>query len=122
MPSRASSACLSVFCLALLQGCVSFSSVDGVDNIWREIPLESFQPGVTTQAEVLDQLGPPSQLINLDSGVVFYYLAEKGSGKGEILIVWNRREEATTYDRAIFFFDDNGVLEDAAYSQEAIKR
>ena len=122
MSRRASSACLSALCLILLQGCVSFSSVDGVDNVWREIPLESFQPGVTTQAEVLDRLGPPSQLINLDSGVVFYYLAEKGSGKGEILIVWNRREEATTYDRAIFFFDDNGVLEDAAYSQEAIKR
>jgi len=122
MSRRASSACLSALCLILLQGCVSFSSVDGVDNVWREIPLESFEPGVTTQAEVLDQLGPPSQLINLDSGVVFYYLAEKGSGKGEILIVWNRREEATTYDRAIFFFDDNGVLEDAAYSREAIKR
>ena len=122
MSRRATSICLSLFCLGLLQGCVSFSSVDGVDNVWREIPLESFQPGVTTQAEVLDQLGPPSQLINLDSGVVFYYLAEKGSGRGEILIVWNRRHEKTTYDRAIFFFDDNGVLEDAAYSQEAIKR
>ncbi|MGD9388046.1 MAG: hypothetical protein PVI87_07440 [Gammaproteobacteria bacterium] len=122
MSRRATSALLTVFCLALLQACVSFSSVDGVDNVWREVPLDSFQPGVTTQAEVLDQLGPPSQLINLDSGVVFYYLAEKGSGSGKILIVWNSRQEATTYDRAIFFFDDNGVLEDAAYSQEAIKR
>ena len=122
MSRRATSMCLSIFCLALLQACVSFSSVDGVDNVWREVPLDSFQPGVTTQAEVLDQLGPPSQLINLDSGVVFYYLAEKGSGSGKILIVWNSRQEMTTYDRAIFFFDENGVLEDAAYSQEAIKR
>lgn len=122
MSRRASSACVSLLCLCVLQACVSFSSVDGVDNVWREIPLESFQPGVTTQAEVLDQLGPPSQLINLDHGVVFYYLAEYGSGRGEVLIVWNRRQEKTTYDRAIFFFDDNGVLQDVAYSQEAIKR
>ncbi len=122
MLSRGFSACCLLLGLGLLTGCVSFKSADGVDNVWREIPLESFQAGVTTQAEVLDQLGPPSQLISIDDGVVFYYLAEKGAGRGQILVVWNRREETTTYDRAIFFFDSDGVLQDAAYSKEQIER
>ena len=122
MLSRGFSACCLLLVLGILMGCVSSKSVDGVDNVWREIPLDSFQAGVTTQADVLDQLGPPSQLISLDDGVVFYYLAEQGAERGQILIVWNRREETTTYDRAIFFFDGDGVLQNAAYSKEQIER
>ena len=55
-------AILAVFWLA---GCASYGSVDGVDNLWRDIPADQFAVGVTTQSDVLDLLGPPSQLINL---------------------------------------------------------
>ncbi len=66
---------------------------------------------MTTQAEVLDLLGPPSQLISLRDQTVFYYLTEEMSGKGQIFIVWNQVSAESKYDRAIFFFDAGGVLQ-----------
>jgi len=106
----------------LVSGCVNYGSTDGVDHVWREIPIEEFQVGTTTQSEVLDRLGPPSQLINLDTQVVFYYLARENKGSGQIFIVWNRVNDVNRYDRAIFFFDRSGVLQDVAYSKEQIDR
>ena len=106
----------------LLTGCASFGSVDGVENLWREVPVDEFEKGVTTRAEVLERLGPPSQLINLKDQTVYYYLAEKTSGDGKIFIVWNKVSAETKYDRAIFFFDTDGVLQEFAYSKEEIPR
>ena len=110
--------CLGHFLVA----CVNYGSVDGVDHVWREIPIEEFEVGVTTQSEVLELLGPPSQLINLDSQVVFYYLARENKGGGQIFIVWNRVRDENKYDRAIFFFGKDGILQDVAYSKEQIDR
>lgn len=84
--------------------------------------MEQFEVGITTQTDVLEMLGPPSQLIKLDDQVVFYYLAQQNKGSGVILIVWNKVDEKRQYDRAIFFFDNSGVLQDVAYSKEAIAR
>jgi hypothetical protein len=67
-------------------------------------------------------LGPPSQLIALSDQTVFYYLTEKTSGKGYIFIFWNQVNAKSEYDRAIFFFDSDGVLEEFAYSQEEVER
>ncbi|MEJ2604720.1 MAG: hypothetical protein P8172_15810 [Gammaproteobacteria bacterium] len=108
--------------LMLQAACVSYSSVDGVDNLWREIPLEEFRRGETTQAEVLDRLGPPSQLIRLHDSVVFYYLSQKTQGKGRVFLVWNQGEQRSRYDRAVFFFDTGGLLTEMAYSNESISR
>ncbi len=108
--------------LALLAGCVNYGSVDGVSNIWREVPVEQFQKGVTTQSDVLELLGPPSQMIALHDQTVFYYLAQKSKGRGKIFIVWNQAREENLYDRAIFFFDTGGVLKEVSYSEEAIAR
>ena len=103
-----------------VSGCASFGSVDGVENLWRDIPADAFEEGVTTQAEVLDLLGPPSQLISLQDQTVYYYLTEEASGHGRLFIVWNRVSAETRYDRAIFFFDAGGVLQEYAYSKEPI--
>ena len=103
-------------------GCASFGAVDGVDNLWREIPVDQFQNGVTTQTDVLELLGPPSQLIRLQDEVVFYYLTEETTGKGKIFIVWNQVSAESKYDRAIFFFNTDGVLQNSAYSKEEIAR
>jgi len=105
-----------------LSGCASFESVDGVSNLWREIPVDQFQKGITKQSDVLELLGPPSQLINLQEQTVFYYLTEHTSGQGKILIVWNQMSAESNYDRAIFFFDTDGVLQELAYSKEEIAR
>ncbi len=106
----------------LIAGCVNYGSVDGVSNIWREVPIEQFQRGVTTQSDVLELLGPPSQMIALHDQTVFYYLAQKSKGQGKIFIVWNQAREENLYDRAIFFFDTEGVLQEVSYSDEAIAR
>jgi len=103
-------------------GCASYGAVDGVDNLWRDVPVEQFQRGVTTQADVLELLGPPSQLINLHEQTVFYYLTARTSGQGKIFILWNQVSAESEYDRAIFFFNTAGVLDDLAYSKEQIER
>jgi len=108
--------------LLLVTACAKFGSVDGVENLWREVPIDQFQRGVTTQSDVLELLGPPSQLINLEKQVVFYYLAQQRKGKGMILIVYNQMEEKHQYDRAIFFFDQDGVLQEVSYSKEVNDR
>ena len=106
----------------VLTGCTSFGSTDGVETVWREIPVERFEKGVTTQAEVLELLGPLSQLIALNEQTVFYYLTEKTSGKGKIFIVYNQIDASSKYDRAIFFFDRDGTLQEFAYSKEVVER
>ena len=105
-----------------LSGCANYGAVDGVDNLWREVPIDEFEKGVTTQAEVLELLGPPSQLISLQEQTVFYYLTEEMSGHGKIFIVWNQASAKSQYDRAIFFFNMDGVLQEFAYSKEEIAR
>jgi len=105
----------------LLCACISSQSESGVVNAWRDPSLPGFEIGKTTQADVAKQLGPPSQLINLDSGLVFYYLLEKSRGTGVILIVYNKTTDRVIYDRAIFFFDKSGVLTDYALSLEETK-
>jgi len=103
-----------------LAGCASFERNQGVTNSWRDAAFPTPEVGKTTKAEVLDLLGPPSQIIGLRDQTVFYYLKEQRKGKGAILILFNWIQEDTTYDRAIFFFDQNGVLKDYAFSNESI--
>ena len=108
--------------VVVISGCASYGAVDGVENLWREVPIEQFEKGVTTQADILDLLGPPSQLINLQDQTVFYYLTQEMSGTGQIFIIWNQVSAKSRYDRAIFFFDVDGVLQEFAYSKEQIAR
>ena len=112
----------ALFGVILLAGCASYGAVDGVGNLWREVSVDEFEKGVTTQADVLDRLGPPSQLINLQNQTVFYYLTEEMSGQGKIFIIWNQVSAESKYDRAIFFFDTDGILQEFAYSKEEIGR
>ena len=113
----------SIVFFALFQAaCANFGAVDGVDNLWREVPVDVFEEGVTTQADVLRELGPPSQLIGLGDQTVYYYLTEETSGSGVLLIVWNQVSAESRYDRAIFFFDKAGILTEFAYSKEEIAR
>jgi hypothetical protein len=67
---------------------------------------------------VLAALGPPSQLINLGNKTIFYYLQEQKQTRTLILILYNQTREKITYDRAIFFFDEQGRLTDFATSDE----
>jgi outer membrane protein assembly factor BamE (lipoprotein component of BamABCDE complex) len=104
-----------------LTGCVQYQSAAGVKNTWREIPTDQIQKGVTTQAEILDWLGPPSQVIALGEQTVFYYLSQLQSGQSKILIVWNDTKDQTRYDRAIFFFSQDGILTEFSIRDETTK-
>jgi outer membrane protein assembly factor BamE (lipoprotein component of BamABCDE complex) len=97
-------------CVLLFNGCAQFDSKRGVEVNWQSVVTEKLVIGKTTRPEVLDLLGPPSQVIALDNESVLYYLFEHSEGEGLILIVYNRMRIDTRYDRAIFFFDENDVL------------
>lgn len=101
-------------------GCAQWNSQSGVDNAWRARDASDWMAGSTSEQDVTAVLGPPSQIIGLEDQTVFYYLREQQRGKGYILLLWNWMENKTTYDRAIFFFDKQGILTHYAYSNEAL--
>ena len=105
--------------LLLLGACVKYQSLDGVENTWRELPADRIQVGTTTQTDILDWLGPPSQIIAIGEQRVFYYLSQKQSGQAKVLIIWNDAVDQTRYDRAVFFFDPEGVLTEYSIRDEA---
>lgn len=106
--------------LALGVGCATHQSQMGVRNVWRDAPAPPFAKGSSTQADVMAALGPPSQIIGLTDQTVFYYLREQAKSKGLFLILYNQTRENVDYDRAIFFFDRQGILTDFAYSAEVV--
>ena len=104
-----------------LGACINSRSDSGVVNTWRANDLPAFEVGRTTQADVAKTLGPPSQLIDLGGQVVFYYLTERAKNTGLILVLYNTAHETVIYDRAIFFFDKQGLLQDYALSLEEVE-
>ena len=109
-----------IFGILLFQvtGCFSTSGEKGVVNKWRDPELPVIVGGVTTQSEILELLGPPSQIIDMGDQNIFYYMLEKSVSKGTFLIIFNWKDAKVTYDRAIFFFNDQGILTDYAFSSE----
>lgn len=106
--------------MGVFTGCSSVRSEQGVENLWRDKSLPGFKISNTTQKEVLEQLGPPSQIISLENQTVFYYLKEESWKRSVILVLYNYSKQTINYDRAIFFFDPSGVLTDYSFSQEKV--
>lgn len=100
--------------VALLGACAQYENKRGVDVTWQNEITSSLVKGESTRRDVLELLGPPSQVIALEDESVLYYLFEHSTGEGLILILYNRMKIDTRYDRAIFFFDDNDVLTEYA--------
>ena len=108
----------SILCIVLaVTGCAQISKKAGVENKWREQNIV-LQEGVTTQQQVLAQLGPPSQIIALSEKTVFYYLFEETKGRLLFLILYNQATTDITYDRAIFFFNKDSILETYSFSKK----
>ena len=104
----------AAFCLSLVSACAQYENRRGVDVKWQSEVTNTLVRGQSTREDVLDLLGPPSQVISLEDETVLYYLFEHSAGEGVILIVYNRFSIETGYDRAIFFFDENDRLTDYA--------
>ena len=100
--------------LPLLCACINSESNRGVEARWHGEAAAGFEVGKTTRSEVLRALGPPSQILTVGEGTVFYYLLEQSTTEGLILLVYNRSVEAVDYDRAVYFFDAQDVLTDFA--------
>jgi outer membrane protein assembly factor BamE (lipoprotein component of BamABCDE complex) len=103
-----------LLCLGLLSGCAQFESKRGVEVNWQSTVTEKLVSGESTRRDVLAMLGPPSQVIALDGESALYYLFEHSQGEGLILLLYNRMQIDTRYDRAIFFFDQDDVLTEYA--------
>ena len=112
--------CLALSALVALGGCANWSQETGVDNSWRAAGAPVWVAGETTSEDVMTELGPPSQIIALKDQVVYYYLKEQMSGSAYVLILYNNAKMKAEYDRAIFFFDDEGKLTRYAYSNETL--
>lgn len=100
--------------LCLLCGCAQYQNKRGVEVNWLPDVTGKFVRGQSTRNDVLSILGPPSQVISLEDETVLYYLFEHSTGEGLVLILYNRMQIDTRYDRAIFFFDENDILTDFA--------
>jgi outer membrane protein assembly factor BamE (lipoprotein component of BamABCDE complex) len=107
--------------ILLLAGCAQYENRRGVEVSWQPDALAGLVRGQTTRQEVLQLLGPPSQVIALDEETVLYYLFERSEGEGIVLIVYNRMQIDTRYDRAILFFDENDRLSDFATRIQAVE-
>lgn len=107
---------LAVILGGMAAGCTRIQTEKGLEPTWQAVDAETFQVGVSTQSEVLAALGPPSQVIAGNNGDIFYYLREEATGTGAIFILYNQLRLDTRYDRAIFFFDSAGVLQDYSIS------
>lgn len=104
-----------------LPGCASVERNQGVANAWRDPSVAPPVVGQTTESDIIKVLGPPSQVIGLGDQTVFYYLMERRKSKAGYLLIYNWKKEDTIYDRAIFFFDQNGVLREYGFSKETIE-
>lgn len=110
---------VAIILLSLLSACVNYSRDSGVENLWRQ--PQSFTNGTTTSQEVLTALGPPSQVLAIGNKTLYYYLNEQVTREGLILLVYNETTEISVFDRAMFIFDQQGVLVDFSYSKLAEK-
>jgi outer membrane protein assembly factor BamE (lipoprotein component of BamABCDE complex) len=107
----------TLFVVLATSGCAEISKKAGVENRWRDHNIVLHE-GMTTQQEVLTQLGPPSQIIALPAKTVFYYLFEETKDRLLFLVLYNQADTNITYDRAVFFFNKDGILETYAFSKK----
>jgi len=111
---RATRTALALVVALGVGACTRTQSERGVEPRWRQLADDAFSVGQTTQKDVMAALGPPSQVIADTQGTIFYYLYEESRTRGTILVVYNTITTETHYERAIFFFDTKGVLEEYA--------
>jgi hypothetical protein len=108
---------LALCTLPVTIGCASLNSQRGTENLWRGADAAQWKIGETTDQDILNTLGPPSQLIALNDEVVYYYMLEKTKKRTMIFFIYNTTKQNVTYDRAMFIFDKAGGLQKFSLSQ-----
>ena len=109
----------SMLALAVVAaGCSASSRRAGIPNRWRQT---QFQNGTTTVDQVLSMLGPPSQIVDLDRGVAYYYVLEETNTTAFGFLIAKFSSVDVAFDRAVFFFDERDLLVRHSLSPTAIE-
>lgn len=122
-------------CLALqvLAGCVMLRG--HYDRPIDVAKVEAIRPGVTTKAEVLELLGPPTEIESRDivnvEGLLddtsvnrllgsrfFRYRYGRANGAALILLLFNYIDADVKFDTAMIFFDENDVVEYVSHVED----
>jgi len=100
---------IACLCLcAALSGCFMSRTTANLPLEARSV--ESLQPGVATQADVLQALGAPTDVVQLGSRSAWRYdhTVQKRAGLFLVVIALVNSDEQS--DRVWLFFDERGVL------------
>jgi hypothetical protein len=107
---------LSLLAMGLLiQGC-AFSRGTLGDGIKTEA-ISLVQKGTTTKAEVLDLLGAPDRLLQLNGRDVFHYYRYDAKAGSLLLIVLNFTRLSIKSDDVFVVVNRNGTVEDVISSK-----
>ncbi len=105
---------------ALAAGCSGTNVQSGIENRWRA-PGARYVAGQTTLDEVLRDLGPPSQIVPLEKGSIYFYVLQKTDTFGVWAVLFRTTSTDVTYDRALFQFDEHERLVRHSMSAQSIE-
>ena len=94
--------------LLLLTGCFAGRCTDG-EPFDAKI-VEAFEPGTTTAKTVVEQLGPPRRVVELDVRSAYLYEFQQSKNAGLVLLIVNFVNSDVRFDRIWIFFDSRDVL------------
>jgi hypothetical protein len=113
---------LSVLCMSFLLGCTMGYRNVGTSHKWQTIEHQ-IKIGVTTESDLLKSLGPPSlmDMRSMSGKTIYYYWMERLKNRSLYLLLYNYWDVDIKYDKAMFIFNKNGVLEYYGISYDAHK-
>lgn len=109
--------CLHAFVIAalLLQGC-AFSRGTLGDDVKTEI-VAAIQKGTTTKTEVVNLLGAPDRLLQLNGRDVFHYYRYDAKAGSLLLILLNFTRLSVKSDDVFIIMNRDGIVEDVISSK-----
>ncbi len=109
--------CLHGFVIAalLLQGC-AFSRGTLGDDVKTEI-VAIIQKGTTTKTEVVNLLGAPDRLLQLNGRDVFHYYRYDAKAGSLLLILLNFTRLSVKSDDVFIIMNRDGIVEDVISSK-----
>ncbi len=112
----------AVLAALLVAGCSIAHRHDGTPNEWRSELAAGIEVGATTQQDIIGLFGPPAGIIELHDKSVFTYVLRYDYTTGLTLVVFNYYDTDIHYDRAVFFFGPDEVLETYSFSKQPLER
>lgn len=111
------SRCLLGFVMAalLIQGC-AFSRGTVGDDVKIEI-VAAIQKGTTTKTEVVNLLGAPDRLLQLNGRDVFHYYRYDAKAGSLLLILLNFTRLSVKSDDVFIIVDRDGIVEEVISSK-----